>query len=463
MIGGFLALIAAPLLAAGVTLMLRRYHAVAALIASLVPLAAAVIALQLPPGEVQLLFGRPIALEAGDRLGMAYLFIVSAAIFLAVWRSSPGWTYYPIVLLMLSALAAALIIRPPLDEVFPSLIYSAIFMTIAAALAVFPLQGGTPGITGSVLRFVVVTTVALPALLMADWTLSQFTQSPDSRDIAQSSLSLVALGFALLLAVVPFHTWLPAVSQEAPPLSTTLVINVLLGAAWILLLDVLNGNRLLYDDTRSLELLRGAGLLMAAVGGLAAWAQRDFGRLLGYGALADMGVSLFAIGIGSRAGLAAAVVVLVARAISTSLMAMGMTLARERHGRDAFITLTGLAWRLPWATLAIVTGGLSLAGFPPLAGFAGRWGIVQEAIGVDARAAAVLLASGVGVAIGTLRGLREMLQADFAPENESRRESRSERILIGAALLACLFFGLFPGVIAPFVREFVAAYSVVAR
>ncbi len=462
-IGGPLFLIAAPLVAAGLTFLLRRFVTVAALIAALVPLASAVWALQSPLNEPQVILGRTIVLNSGDRIGMAYLFIVSAAIFVGVWRLTPGWSYYPIALLILGALAAALIIRPPLNEIYRSFIYSSLFIAIAVALAVFPLQGGKPGVTGGVLRFITLMTLALPALLMADWTLGQFTQSPDSTEFRGATLRLVALGFTFLLAVVPFHTWLPAVSREAPPLSTAFVLNVLLGAAWILLLDVLDGNRLISGDPDTPALLRGAGLLMAAFGGLLAWTQHSFGNLLGYGTLADMGVSLFAVGIGSRAGLAAAFVVVIGRSISTGLMAMGMALAGERHGDDSFTTLSGLVWRLPWASLAIVVGGLSLAGFPPLAGFAGRWGIAQEASRLDPRAAAVLLASGVSVAIGALRGAREMLRPSSPADDPGQRERRSERILIAAALVLCLFIGIFPGALAPFVREFVTAYSFVGR
>jgi len=88
---------------------------------------------------------------------------------------------------------------------------------------------------------------------------------------------------------------------------------------------------------------------------------------------------------------------------------------------------------------------------------------VQEAITVDSRAAAVVLASGVSVAIGVLRGLREMLHTPPALDNPQPRERRSEAILIVVALAVCLFLGLFPGALAPFVREFVAAYSFVGR
>ncbi|HLF27973.1 MAG TPA: proton-conducting transporter membrane subunit [Anaerolineae bacterium] len=463
MIDGPLLLVAGPLAAAVLTFLLRRFVTLTALIAALVPLGLAILALRSPISEPQDILGRIITFSSGDRIGIAYLFIISAAIFLGVWRSSPGWSYYPIALLSLGALSTALIYRPPLNETYTSFAYSALFVAVAAALAVFPLQGGKPGITGGVLRFIALATLALPAFLLSDWTLGQFTQSPDSPQLSQATIILLGLGFTFLLAIFPFHSWVPAVSREAPPLSTAFVLSVLLGAVWILLLDVLNGNRLITNDPRALELLRGAGLLMAGLGAGLAWTQSDFGRLLAYGALADMGAILYAVGLASSTGLSAAFVAMLMRPLGIGLMALGLALARERHGNDAFSTLTGLVWRLPWTSVAIVAGGLSLAGFPPLPGFAGHWGLVQATAGVDPRAAVVLLAASVSIGVGMLRGLREMLYPLTDLAGPPQRERRSEAILIIAALALCLIVGLFPGMFAPLVREFVATYTFAAH
>ncbi|HEY4689570.1 MAG TPA: proton-conducting transporter membrane subunit, partial [Anaerolineae bacterium] len=364
-IGGSMLLIIVPLMAAALTVLLRRSGTVSALLAIIVPLGLAVIALRFPLDEPQAILGRIVVLETGDRIAIAFLFMTASAIFLSVWRSSPGWAYYPVGLAILSLLAGALIIRPPLNEVYPSFVYSALFIAIASVLCVFPLQGGAPGRTSGVTRFIIVMSLALPALLLADWALGRLTQSPDSPDLTQATILLVAVSFTLLLAIFPFHTWVPAVSREAPPLSTAFALNILLGAVVILLLDVLNGVRLVGGDPRMLELLRGAGLIMVGLGAVLAWTQIDLGRLLAYGALADMGAILFAIGLASPAGLAAAFIMLIVRALSTGLMAMGMMLARERYGGDSFAKLRGLIWRLPWASLAIIAGGLSLAGLPP--------------------------------------------------------------------------------------------------
>jgi len=102
-------------------------------------------------------------------------------------------------------------------------------------------------------------------------------------------------------------------------------------------------------------------------------------------------------------------------------------------------------------------------GLPPLAGFAARWGLLQEVSHFDLGTTAVLLATSVSVSIGVLRGLREMMHPIDRPVDPTQRERRSEALLILAALAVCVFIGLFPGVLAPIVREFVAAYPAVGR
>lgn len=463
MIGGPFVLLLAPLIVAAATFFLRRFTVVSALLAVLVPLALAAWALWAPLDEPQAILGRVVVLGDGDRIAIALLFTIASAIFLGMWRSSPGWSFYPIMLMALAALAAALIIRPPLNEFYPSFVYSALFMGIAIALTVYPLQGGQPGVARGATRFITLTMLSLPALLLADWVLAQSAQSPDSTSLVQGTILLLALGFMFLLAIFPFHTWVPAVSREAPPLSAAFALTVFLGAALILLLDVLSENRVFTSDPRTLELVRGAALLMAGLGAVFAWAQSDFGRLLGYGAVSDMGAILFAIGLSSSTGLAAAFFMIAMRALSVGLMSMGMTLARARLGDDSFTTLTGSARRLPWTSIAMIAGGLSLAGLPPLAGFAGRWGLLQETSRLYPAATIVLLAASASVAVGVLRGLREMLRPPSEPVSVQQRERRSEAALIIAAVAVCLVAGLFPGILAPLVREFVAAYSFAAR
>jgi formate hydrogenlyase subunit 3/multisubunit Na+/H+ antiporter MnhD subunit len=112
---------------------------------------------------------------------------------------------------------------------------------------------------------------------------------------------------------------------------------------------------------------------------------------------------------------------------------------------------------------------------PPFAGFTGRWAALQQVAGSDLVTALALLISTIGVAVGTLRGLQSVLKpieqtapptslkassaALLGAGSDSTRESRVNIALILGALALSLIVGLFPDVIAPALRQMVAAFA----
>jgi formate hydrogenlyase subunit 3/multisubunit Na+/H+ antiporter MnhD subunit len=383
---------------------------------------------------------------------------------MGVWRTSPKWTYYPVALLTLAATAAALGARPVViatigGRPFDPFHYSVIFITVASTLAIFPLQGGQPGVANGTLRFMTFMTIALPVFLTAAWILDQYSQSPDALNLAQAAIALILLGFALWLGVTPFHAWLPGISSESPPLSSAFVLGIINVGAWFLMLDMFHEIKVLHDSAIVLPLLRVGGIVTTVVGGGLALAQRDFGRVMGYAVMADIGVALVAFGTGTTAGLTAAMIVVIVRTFGVGLMSMGLAVARRKFPDDTFESLTSLAWRMPWAAVVLIVGGFSLAGLPPFAGFAGRWAALQQAARTDLATSIALLSSTLGVAAGMLRGLQSVMRPLTAPEAEPHRESRLTILLLCGALALALVLGLFPDLIAPLVQQMVTAYS----
>jgi formate hydrogenlyase subunit 3/multisubunit Na+/H+ antiporter MnhD subunit len=463
-INSVLPLLALPLIAAVLTSGLRRSATLSALIAAGLPLAGALWALTNDLSAPFTLLGRELVLTTGDRFAVAYLFVCATATFMGIWRTSPNWSYYPVTLLSLTAVVMAIGARPVEVAViggrpFDPFHYSVIFLTIACMLAVFPLQGGQPGVANGTVRFMALMIIACPAFLTAAWVLDQFTQSPDAMNLAQTASVLILFGFAVWLGVVPFHAWLPGIASEAPPLSSAFVLGIINVAAWFLMLDMFHEIKVLHDNQALLAVLRIGGVITTFVGGGLALAQRDFGRLMGYAVLSDIGVTLVAFGTGSAAGLSAALVVVFMRTFGLGLMSMGLAAARGRLPDDRFESLTGLAWRMPWAAVVLIVGGFSLAGLPPFAGFTGRWAALQQVAYTDLPTSLALLISTMGVAAGTLRGLQYVLQR---PEKAVGAPDRVPPLTIGllvGALALTLLFGLFPDLIAPAIRQMVAAYT----
>ncbi len=445
MIAGPLFLIILPLILAPVVYLLRRWALLAAALASATALIMASLCLGLPfdrpasvlgwevaLGEPMVVLGREFALELAGSLTLGFICLIAATAFLFAWRVFQGSLFFPLGLIILSLLSAAVMIR--------HFIFAVLFLWIASLVAVFIIQGDRQGPGRGALRYLVMVSLAVPPLLITPWLIDLQAVNPDNLALLRYAAFLLAIGFAILLAVVPFHGWVSAVAADAPPVAAAFVLTVTNAVVLLLMLNLLQSYPWLSDDPRVFRLLRLGGLLMAAVGGLLAFAQRDFGRLLGYAVLSDMGCTLVALGVASPAALTAALLQVAHRSVGLMLTAMGLAVVRHRARSDSFANLAGVAKRLPISTAGLVLGGLSLAGMPFTAGFPSRWAIYRLLSAPDLTLA--MLLSGAGVAFGYLRGLSVLL--DPSSEPKVRREPFMASLIILGMIIFCLWLGLRP-------------------
>jgi len=146
------------------------------------------------------------------------------------------------------------------------------------------------------------------------------------------------------------------------------------------------------------------------------------------------------------------------------MLALGMALARERVRSSDFEKLSGLGWSRPWMAGALIAGGFSLAGIPPLAGFVGRWAQVWLLAATQPLYALVMLGVTSGVAAGTLRGMDYLFQP---PQEEAvpplpTRRWREPRMIIAfiiCILVVGLGLGLLPGLVESALRTVVSSYT----
>ena len=470
MIAGPLLLLILPLAMAGIVYILLRWTSVSALLAvgTALALGFAIVTLpldqpvrfwggrQIAMGEAVTFFGRELVLEQADRMAMAFVFFASAGIFFLAWRFAPHSLLLPMGLALLSLLSGALLIRP--------LIYAALLVEIAAALSVFALQAEGGEIARGGLRYLTFTTLALPGLLITHWLLERYALTPDETGLIDAAAALLTLSFALLLGVVPFHTWVPAVVSDSVPLAGSFVLTVSNGAVWFLLLDFLETYPWLSRDPRFGSLVLVAGLAMVVVGGVFAPAQRRVGPLVGYAGLVDSGAALIALGLTSTLGLTLALLSLLVRPLGLALMSAGMSGLRACNGGDDDIgAMRGLGRQAPWSTAALVFGGLSMAGLPVSAGFVWRWALCRALAPSNPGAALLLLLAGVGVMAGVWRLISVLLARPRELKDRSVVPVPSENWLTGlvvlVAILACVGVGLFPQVFGPIAAQLAGTYT----
>ena len=440
-----------PLLAAPLIYLLRRWRRWATGLAASLAALLALLALTLPLNQPMSLFGnvviqdsltvlgRAFVMESADRLGLTFICLQAALLFLGTALTEPGRFYLPAGLATLGLLAAALFVRP--------FLFAALFLELAATLAVFMLGDEARPVTRGALRFLVFMTLGMPFILLTGWLLDASAASPEDTSFILKATVLLGIGFAILLAVPPFHSWLPAVAEHAPPLAAAFVFTVMRFPAIFLMLNFLNTYAWLGQNPAVYRALTLAGGGMVLVGAVFVFGQRNFGRTLGYAMTIDIGAALLGIGLGARAGVEAALVGLALRGLALLLWGMGLSQLRRAAGGDDFDALRGLARRYPFASAAVVLGLLSLVGFPLTAGFPGRWALLHLLAHHHPRAAILLLLGMVSVSLVCVRGLAALLtpRADqTASWAEALSEPPASIVVYGVGLVGVLVLGAFP-------------------
>lgn len=466
--------LALPLLVAAVCYALRAWRAGSTLLAVGVSLALGLMLVLLPFGESVTvlgqtfvlggetsLLGRALVLGPSTRLAMGFLFLVGAGSFLLAWRLEPEALFAPVGLAMLGLLSGVLLVRP--------LVYAALFLEIAVALSIFPLHADPRSSVRSGLRYLTFFILALPGLLVSHWLLERYAITPDQAELLHTATALIGFSFALLLGVVPFHPWVPAVGRDGAPLTTAFLFSAVGGAVWFLLLIYLQTYPWLTGYPQWAAALTTLGMITAATGGLLGTAQRGPGTLMGYAVMVDTGVLLVALGQASHTGLGLGVTTLFARAWSLALMAAG--LAGLRIQAQGAPELTALGWRAPWSTIAWMVGGLSLIGFPLTAGFAPRWGVYQLLFATQPAAALVLLLASGGLCVGLLRSFIQLITRPAKPaasESEAQPQETAPRsieqpivvILLILFTAGTIALGLFPQLWAGVAAQAGTAFSI---
>lgn len=201
-------------------------------------------------------------------------------------------------------------------------------------------------------------------------------------------LVFVVSGLAFKLGAVPFHMWVPDVYQGAPTSITLMIGGAPKLAAFAICIRLLVEGMLplAFDWQQMLLMLAVASLL---VGNLAAIAQTNLKRMLGFSTIAQMGFLLLGLlaGVvnGNTNGAAAAYSAAMFYAITyvlTTLATFGimLLLAREGFESEEIADLAGLNQRSPLYAAIMAICLFSLAGIPPMVGFFAKLSALQPLI-----------------------------------------------------------------------------------
>ena len=258
------------------------------------------------------------------------------------------------------------------------------------------------------------------------------------------AIGLLAVGFAFKVSAVPFHMWTPDAYEGAPTIVTAFMSTGVKAAAFAAFARVFLSplEPLQAEWIPVLSAVAAATMIVGTVVGVV---QTNVKRMLAYSSIAHAGYLLLGIVATNATGKAAILFYLLAYAV-TNLGALGIVavLGTPENEHDELRDFAGL-WRARPALAGLMTVFLlSLGGFPPTAGFIGKWYIFSAAVQEGHYALAIIgvLTSVVSVFFY----LRIVVMMYMSEGAEVRRPAASASAIAGLALatLAVFYLGVLP-------------------
>ena len=251
-----------------------------------------------------------------------------------------------------------------------------------------------------------------------------------------SGMFLLVVGFGFKVALVPFHQWAPDVYEGAPTSIAAFISAGPKAAGFAAFL------RIFMEALQSLQsewiiLITILAALTMTVGNLVAIAQRNIKRMLAYSSIAHAGYVLIGLAAANKDGISGAMFYLFVYCVM-NIGAFGVViLARTEDGESLMISdYAGLGFKKPLLALFMTIMLLSLAGFPPTAGFVGKFYIFRSA--VESGQIWLVIIGAINTAISAFYYLRVVV-AMYMREPEAELDFLAyPRLLIVALTLATI-------------------------
>jgi len=194
------------------------------------------------------------------------------------------------------------------------------------------------------------------------------------------ALGLLGVGFAFKVSAIPFQAWTPDVYQGAPaPITAFMSVGTKVAA--LIAFARVFGLVFLPVQSDWMPVVWAITVLTIVGGNVMALVQTNVKRLLAYSSIAHAGYLLIGVVVGGSLGISAILFYLFCYGF-LNLGAFGVVSILERadsSGTDAS-DLRGLWYRRPALAGLLAFFLFSLAGFPPMAGFAAKYYLFYTAL-----------------------------------------------------------------------------------
>jgi hydrogenase-4 component F len=194
--------------------------------------------------------------------------------------------------------------------------------------------------------------------------------------LLQTAFLLILIGLGTKAGLVPMHTWLPDAHSHAPSpicallsgIETTAILYVILR-----LFPVMQASPHSHAELWALVL----GLIPVGTAAFLLLQVHDYKRMFAFSTVEHMGIILTSVGLGVSVAGYATMMQIVSHAVTKSFCFFAAGTVLMAVGTREIAAVRGLIRRSPVAGVALVFGGLTIAGAPPLAVFLSEFSILK--------------------------------------------------------------------------------------
>ncbi|MEO1623093.1 MAG: NADH-quinone oxidoreductase subunit M, partial [Cyanobacteria bacterium J06632_3] len=184
-------------------------------------------------------------------------------------------------------------------------------------------------------------------------------------------MGILMIGFGIKIPLVPFHTWLPDAHVEASTPISVLLAGVLLKLGTYGMLRFCMG---LFPEAwlELAPLLAWWAVVSVLYGSLAAIAQTDMKKMVAYSSVGHMGYILLAAAAATPLSILGTVLQMVSHGLISALMFLLVGIVYKKTGTRDLTVLQGLLAPergLPFIGSLMVLGAMASAGIPGMVGF----------------------------------------------------------------------------------------------
>ncbi len=192
---------------------------------------------------------------------------------------------------------------------------------------------------------------------------------------------LTLAGYGAKVGLAPLHFWLPDAHSQAPApisgmLSGALLNTALYGILRLVIIVQHSGATPLVS-----ELCLTFGLLSVLVAFPFLLLQQDVKRMLAYSSVEQMGIVLFAVGIGGEAGYLAAILQMFNHAMTKSTLFFSAGNLTQQYRTKNMSRIRGALRASPFSGVVFLLATLALVGAPPFSLFSSEFAL--SAAGFD--------------------------------------------------------------------------------